>query len=270
MSFQLSGSATEIYEKTMVPLWFGRWAEALLTLVSLKSGENVLDVACGTGVTTRLAWRAVGPSGHVTGLDINAAMLAKASELADGTVIRWMESDVVKTGLPPGKLDAVISQHGLHYFPDQPAALKEFFRLLAPEGRVALSIWDGHSVYTEALCRAVETYISPEIARKQRSQRETPSPEILRQSFVTAGFQNVAVVRQELTIRVPLADEFVPQHLSSMPIADAFHNLPDEKKEHLIADVARALKGNVTGNQIIYTDAVNVVTGWKPTVSPEE
>ncbi len=263
MSFQLSGSAPEIYENTMVPLWMARWADALLTLVSLKPGECVLDVACGTGVTTRIAKRDVGAGGQVTGLDINAGMLAKARELAPDIDISWTEGDVTGTGLAPGTFDAIISQHGYHYFPDQPAALKEFFRVLAPGGRIAMSIWDGHSVYTEAICSAVAKYISPEIANKQRSQRETPSADTLRQSFAKAGFHNVAVIRQELSIKVPLAAEFVPLHLGSMPIADAFHNLPDEKKERLINDVADTLKSYTVGNQIIYPDAVNVATGRK-------
>jgi len=263
MSFQLSGSAPEIYENTMVPLWFGRWADALLGLVSLNTGDSVLDVACGTGVTTRIARREVGETGRVTGLDINAGMLAKARELARGMDITWMESDVVETGLPTDDLDAIISQHGYHYFPDQPAALKEFFRVLAPSGRIAISIWDGHSAYTKALCSAVEEFISPEIAKKQRSQRETPSPDTLIECVSNAGFQNAAVTRQELLIKIPLATEFVPLHLSSMPIANAFQTLPDCGKEALIADVAHALKDHIVGNQIIYPDAVNVVTGVK-------
>lgn len=263
MSFQLSGVAPEIYENTMVPLWFGRWAEALLSLVSLKTGETVLDVACGTGVTTRIAKQDVGKDGQVTGLDINAAMLAKAVELAADIDINWMESDVIETGLPEDSFNAVISQHGYHYFPDQPAALKEFHRVLAPSGRIAMSIWDGHSAYTKALCSAVEKFISPEIAKKQRGQRETPSADRLIASFSDAGFRNVAVTRQELAIKVPLATEFVPLHLGSMPIANAFQSLPDAEKEALIADVADTLKDQVVGDQIVYPDAVNVVTGWK-------
>lgn len=263
MSFQLSGGAPEIYENTMVPLWMGRWAEALLALVSLKVGESVLDVACGTGVTTRIAMHDVGVGGRVTGLDINAGMLAKANDLAPSMGIIWMESDVRKTGLPSDSFDAIISQHGYHYFPDQPAALSEFFRVLAPEGRIAMSAWDGHSPYTKAICSAVEKFISPEIAKIQRSQRETPSADTLKQSFVEAGFHNVDVVRQELSIKVPLAAEFVPLHLGSMPIADAFHSLSDEEKGHLIADVSRTLEDYIVGNKIIYPDAVNVVTGRK-------
>lgn len=263
MSFQLSGSAPEIYENTMVPLWFGRWAEALLTFVSLKSGEAVLDVACGTGVTTRIAKHDVGHDGHVTGLDINAGMLTKAREMAANMDIIWIESDVIGTGLPEKSFNAVISQHGYHYFPDQPAALKELYRVLAPSGRIAMSIWDGHSAYTNAICSAVEKFISPEVAAKQRSQRETPSADRLIASVSEAGFRNGTVIRQELLIKVPLAAEFVPLHLGSMPIANAFRSLPDAEKEALVADVAHVLRGHVVDSQIVYPDAVNVVTGVK-------
>ncbi|MEP3277520.1 MAG: methyltransferase domain-containing protein [Stappiaceae bacterium] len=263
MSFQLTGNAPEIYETTMVPLWFGRWAKALLSLVSLQPGESVLDVACGTGVTTRLAKNEVGREGRVTGLDINTGMLAKAHELASTQDITWLESDVVKTGLPGDCFDAIISQHGYHYFPDQAAALKEFHRILAPTGRLAMSIWDGHSPYTKALCSAVEKFISQETANKQRSQRETPSAEELTAGVCKAGFSDVSVVRQELIIKIPKAAEFVPLHLGSMPIADAFHGLPDSGKDALIDSVADALKDHVEGNQIVYPDAVNVVMGRK-------
>ena len=263
MSFQLSGSAPDIYENTMVPLWMGRWAEALLELVSLNAGENVLDVACGTGVTTRFAKRNAGASGRVVGLDINAGMLAKAHELASEMDITWIESGVTGTGLASDTFNAIISQHGYHYFPDKPAALKEFYRVLTPKGRIAMSVWDGHSAYTKALCSAVEKFISPEVANKQRSQRETPSANTLVETLSEAGFHNVEVIRQELSIKVPLATEFVPLHLGSMPIANAFHSLPNEGKVALIADVANALKGYTVGNQIIYPDAVNVVTGRK-------
>jgi ubiquinone/menaquinone biosynthesis C-methylase UbiE len=263
LSFQLSGSAPEIYENTMVPLWFGRWAKALLELVSLKPGERILDVACGTGVTTRFAKKEVGADGEVIGLDINAGMLSAARELSTELDIVWMESDVVNVALPSHHFDAIICQHGYHYFPDQPAALKEFHRLLKPSGRIAISIWDGHSAYTQSLCSAVEKFISPEVAVKQRSQRETPTARALEAGATQAGFSNVSVIRQELVISVPLAAEFVPLHLGSMPIAPAFLNLSDNEKKALVADVAHSLESYVVGDQLVYPDAVNVITGIK-------
>ena len=261
MTFQLAGNAAEIYERIMVPLWFGRWAEALIDHMALKPGERVLDVACGTGVTTRLAKRNVGASGKVDGLDINASMLAQAATLADGLDIGWLERDVADSGLPDGGYDVILSQHGYHYFPDKPAALGEFHRLLSPGGRFGYSIWDGHSPYTRAICAAVERHISPEIARKQRSQRETPTADALAEAAQAAGFREVEVIRQELMIDVPRAPEFVPQHLGSMPIAAAFLALPDAEKTRLISDVETALSDYVQGDRLVYPDAVHVVTG---------
>jgi ubiquinone/menaquinone biosynthesis C-methylase UbiE len=258
MTFQLAGSAAEIYEKVMVPLWFGRWAEALVERLALRPGETVLDVACGTGVTTRLAHRQVAPEGRVTGLDLNAAMLAKARELAAGQDIAWLEADACDSGLGSATVDVVMSQHGYHYFPDKPGALREFRRVLVPGGRMALSIWDGHSPYTRAVCAAVERHISPEIARRQRSQRMTPSATELADQLRGAGFSDVRVERQELAISVPPAREFVPLHLGSMPIAGAYHALPDDRKRALIDDVENDLGAWADGGRLVYPDAVHV------------
>jgi ubiquinone/menaquinone biosynthesis C-methylase UbiE len=261
--FQLAGGAPEIYENVMVPLWFGRWAEALLELVAIQPGESVLDVACGTGVTTRLADVAAGKSGHVTGLDINAPMLDIARNLVVSSGITWIESDVSDIDLKSHSFNAVISQHGYHYFPDKPRALKEFHRVLAPKGRLAISIWEGHSAYTSALCSAVEKHISPEIANKQRGQRETPTVEELAAALTDAGYNDVRVQTQTLDICVPAAREFVPLHLGSMPIAAAFTGLSDVKKERLISDVEEELSGYAQDNQLVYPDSVNVAIGYK-------
>tara|TARA_R110002124_G_scaffold32461_1_gene108885 strand:+ start:51 stop:842 length:792 start_codon:yes stop_codon:yes gene_type:complete len=260
MTFQLAGQGAEIYEDVMVPLWFGRWADAMLETVAPQPGDRLLDVACGTGVTTRLAQDKVGHSGHVVGLDINAPMLAKARELAGARDITWIESDVTDSGLPDGSFDLIISQHGYHYFPDKPAALAEFRRLLAPGGRLFYSIWDGHSPYTQALCTAVAAHISPEIAAKQRAQRETQTAAELTTQAVAAGFAQVAVHRQELQIDVPMAEEFVPLHLGSMPIADAFLALDTDQQQALARQVQTALAGYVTQGRMCYPDAVHLVS----------
>lgn len=263
MTFQLVGDGPRIYEEVMVPLWFGRWAEALIDQLSLRNAERVLDVACGTGVTTRLTRARIGPDGSVAGLDVNAPMLAQAKELAGDLDIAWIASDVCDSGLPSESYDVILSQHGYHYFPDKPQALREFLRLLAPGGRLGFSIWDGHSPYTSAICAAVAHHISPEIARKQRSQRETPSAKELRDQMSAQGFSNVGVVRQELMIDVPLAPEFVPLHLRSMPIADAFTELTEDAQNALIDEVAEALTDYVQGDRLVYPDAVHVAIGFK-------
>lgn len=263
MTFQLVGNGPQIYEEVMVPLWFGRWADQLVDVLSLRTSERVLDVACGTGVTTRIAKQKVGASGRVHGLDINASMLATAKDLAQDVDINWIESDVCESGLAPETYDVILSQHGYHYFPDQPAALREFHRLLKRGGRMGFSVWDGHSAYTEALCAAVERHISPEIAAKQRAQRQTPSAADLQKQVTDAGFSKVEVQRQELLINVPDPAEFVPLHLASMPIAAAFLALSQEDQAELVGDVTTALGDYLQDDRLIYPDAVHVAIGHK-------
>ncbi len=64
--WQLDGSAPELYQKYLVPAITTKWAEDLVGRARPRAGENVLDVACGTGVVARAASKRMS-GGHVSG-----------------------------------------------------------------------------------------------------------------------------------------------------------------------------------------------------------
>src|SRR5262245_60003743 len=116
----LEGSAAEIYQRYLVPGMTTKWADNLVHRAQLRAGEDVLDVACGTGVVARLAARKVTP-GHVTGLDLNSGMLAVARNVSNGgEPISWKEGSALDLPFSSGHFDAVLCQLGLQFFPDQP------------------------------------------------------------------------------------------------------------------------------------------------------
>ena len=83
MSIQSSTAdrtAAEAYERFLLPYIFQPWAERAVKWAAPAPGEHVLDVACGTGVGARIAAPAIGRSGKVIGLDVDAGMLATAQE----------------------------------------------------------------------------------------------------------------------------------------------------------------------------------------------
>src|SRR3712207_3141844 len=114
---QVSGNAAEVYERQLVPAMLAPWASTLIDLAEVQPGMHVLDVACGTGVVTRLAAERVGCAGRVVGLDVNAAMLSVARRLEPvGASVEWLEASALEMPLPNASFDIVVCQHGLQQF----------------------------------------------------------------------------------------------------------------------------------------------------------
>jgi ubiquinone/menaquinone biosynthesis C-methylase UbiE len=157
----------ENYERYFVPAIFQPWATDLLDLVAPREGDRVLDVACATGIVARLASMRVGVSARVVGLDFNPVMLAAARSVAPaGASIEWEQANAENMPFPDESFDLVLCQQGLQFFPNKPVPLREMNRVLAPGGRVALSVWcDIHDIpgYI-ALADALAHHVSPEAA----------------------------------------------------------------------------------------------------------
>ena len=120
--------------------------EALLALAALQSGERVLDVACGSGVLTVAALRAVGPRGKVVASDLSEVMLATAARrvAAEGLPQpRWIRADAQSLDqvLDEDSFDVVLCGLGLMYIPDPERALAAMNRVLRPGGRLVVSVW---------------------------------------------------------------------------------------------------------------------------------
>lgn len=139
-SLQAQIDAANAYESLMVPALFGRRALDVADAARIASGQRVLDVACGTGVLTREAASRVGPAGFVAGLDRNAGMLHVANQLAPD--IEWHCGVAESLPFPDQSFDVVVSQFGLMFFQNRPAAIAEVLRVLRPSGRFAIAVWD--------------------------------------------------------------------------------------------------------------------------------
>lgn len=117
---------------------------ALLDSAALAPGERVLDLACGTGLVTLPAARAVGPSGQVVGIDIADRMVEVLRERAGAATLSKVVAarmDAEQLALPDGSFDVVLCALGLMYLPDPAQALREVKRVLRPGGRTVLAIW---------------------------------------------------------------------------------------------------------------------------------
>ncbi len=121
-------------------LGLGRWRSRLINELKLSTGDTVVDLCCGGGQNFELLQDAIGPDGHIIGIDLSAGMLAKAQAEAVRLGIRDIEliqGDVGDYELSPG-IDGVISTFGLEMVPSYPQIIERVNTNLNENGRLGL------------------------------------------------------------------------------------------------------------------------------------
>jgi ubiquinone/menaquinone biosynthesis C-methylase UbiE len=139
--------AAEAYES----LWKAQLAPAqaeLMACAGLAPGEQVLDVACGTGVTAFDAATRIAPGGTVIGTDLSGRMVEaarrRASEVRCANA-RFERMDAEKLDFSDQSFHVVLCALGLMYVPDPGKAILEMRRVLMSRGRIALAVWGERS-----------------------------------------------------------------------------------------------------------------------------
>ena len=258
----------EVYESFLVPHLFTPWARDLVARAEPKPGERVLDVACGTGIVVREVLPVVDLNGRVAGVDFSPEMLAVARTRVPGEApVEWYEASAEALPLSDAAFDLVLCQQGLQFFPDKPAAIREFRRVLAPGGRVALSVWRTleHNPVHEAINEAVVRHLgTPTLAASFSGN----APE-LGALLSGTGFDDVAIEPVTMTLRFPSADRFVRlSALAGAAVAPVMAELDEAERATLVEaiqrDVGATLQRYIRDYEITFPMAAYVATAHVP------
>ncbi|HEX4650814.1 MAG TPA: arsenite methyltransferase [Granulicella sp.] len=128
----------------------------------LRPGEVVVDLGSGGGLDVFLASRMVGPEGRAIGIDMTAAMIARARENAEKggyCNVEFHQSTIDQIPLPDASVDCVISNCVVNLAPDKPAVFREIARVLKPGGRVAISDIALKHDLPEAVAQSLAAYV---------------------------------------------------------------------------------------------------------------
>ena len=114
------------------------WKAYTVMVANLKEGDQVLDIAGGTGDLSMAFSKKVGNSGRVVHTDINEAMLRTGRNLLvdKGIILPTLVCDAEKLPFPDGHFDLVSVAFGLRNMTHKDAALKEMNRVLKPGGKL--------------------------------------------------------------------------------------------------------------------------------------
>jgi ubiquinone/menaquinone biosynthesis C-methylase UbiE len=145
--------------------------------LQLPAGSRGLDAGCGIGLQALLLAEAVGPHGHVTGLDISPEFLRHARETANKAGlsgrISFQEGDVSALPFDDGAFDWAWSSSCVGYAPLEPLPLvKGLIRVVRPGGSVAIFAWSSEKLLPgypllEARLNATSSGIAPFVKGKR-------------------------------------------------------------------------------------------------------
>lgn len=173
-----------------------RHNEVLRRACAIQTRDHVLDIGCGTGLTTRQAARAA-RQGSALGVDVSAAAIERAREIAGEehlANVAFEHADAQAYRFPQERFDVAISRFGTMFFGDHAAAFTNIGRALRRNGRLVLMVWQAHerNEWDVTLYEALGIPATPEITDGQDAF-SLGDPGTVTKLLEAAGFADVTL-----------------------------------------------------------------------------
>jgi ubiquinone/menaquinone biosynthesis C-methylase UbiE len=251
------------------------WGRAARDLVvdraRLSPGLRVVDIGSAHGEPGLAIAEAVGPTGHVTLVDLAPDLLDIAARRAREAGLRHVATrvaDAHELPFEPGAFDRVTSRLAAMYFADKPAAFAESRRVLTPGGRAVFLVWGPveQPMFSDIIGRLFK-YVPPPDDDGSPSPFAFSQPGTLAAALTAAGF--VDVTEEQATL--PTAFPGPPSRWwewivdTGAPLQTWLASLSPEDEQRAVAEILDALSPYDDGQFVRVPIEVIVATGHAPT-----
>lgn len=258
-----TGTGAENYQRYFVPAIATPVSAELLRTAALQPGERVLDVACGTGVITRLAAEQVGSAGSVTGIDVAPDMIdvATSTPAPVGAHIAWHVSDAASLPLPDDSCDVVLCQMGLMFMEERPAALHEMRRVLVPGGRAIINTPGIIQPPFELMEQAIVEHINRDLGGFVRVVFSMHDPDMLTDLLRDAGFHGVSAGVTATTLRLPAPAEFLWQYINLTPMGPFVAEASEEARSAMERQLVERWQPFIVNGETVVDQPMVIASG---------
>ena len=236
----------------------------------LSPTDDVLDLGCGTGKSTRDAGR-LAAQGSVLGLDLSLPMLELARErtAAEGLPnVTFVQADAQVHPFDPNRFDLAMSSFGAMFFGDPVAAFTNIGRAVRPGGRLAVLAWrelqrnEWLMAFRAALAVGRELPVPPPDAPTPFSLAD---PDRVRGILASAGFDDVgfAAIDEPIELGADVDDAYA--FVQTMGIVEGLtHDLDDTDRARALDALRDTVAAHDTDDGVLLGTSAWLITARRP------
>ncbi|GAB3905326.1 methyltransferase domain-containing protein [Kibdelosporangium lantanae] len=230
--------------------------EPFLAAAGVQGNDEVLDIGCGPGWTTRqLAGRV--PGGQVLGIDLSPQLLelarGRAAEEGLGNVT-FEQADAQVEAFPEGHFDVVVSRNGAQFFGDPVAAYGNIHRATKPGGRLVLMVW--HSLDRNEWLNSFRAILTGRTGPMPDGPGpfSMSDPARVRELLTSVGYQDVRFTEVTAPMwfgeDVDDAIDFITRQFGGM-----LNSRDEDGRARAVAELGDNAAEHVTGDGVTYASA---------------
>jgi len=254
----------DVIESILVPM-----SNRLMQQIAATSGERILDVGCGGGVTSIKLAEQVGPTGKVLGVDVSVPIIAIAIERGSGIAnLKFQQCDAATASMDDGGFDVITSRFGVMFFDDPIAAFTNLHSSLKSTGRLVFLCWrtiEENPWLGEPAAATFEIMPPPE----EKPDPKAPGPfslgdpDHLKNILQSAGFNNIDLRAIDMGMPMGSLDEAVSFLMKLGPAADAVKEASEEERVAVAAAIGKVMEKYDSADGVTTPAATWIVTATK-------
>jgi SAM-dependent methyltransferase len=242
--------------------------DILIDRAKAKTGERIIDVGCGCGDTSIALSQKVGPTGHVTGIDVSAPMLAVARQrVAAGALVDFLLADATVYPFVSGSFDLLVSRFGVMFFAEPAASFANLRGALRSSGRLTFACWrePRDNPFFMAPLQAVYKHAPklPQLGPEDPGPFSFASEARVHRILGEAGFSGIEMEPCNLALDLAVGrglDAAVEGALEIGPAARALAEQPPDVRAAAANSIREALATFVSGQKVLLPASIWVVT----------